>query len=479
MFSGFFLYLLYLFYGLAFFTLGVAVNSRDTRFSHLKFARFLWLLAAFGYIHGVHEWFEVFFIFHAEDVPGHFLPYIVLLKFLFTLISFLFLFAFGQAMFALHREGKRPVHRLLPWMLGVLLLMSLAGYELSLTPDVLSVVDIRIRIFIAFPGALMAGLGFWFHATRVSRISARGAVHIQGAGVALLLYGVAAGLVPSGTLVPLLGLPIEFFRGSFAVLLLYFTMRALKVFDVERQSLIEDRLNRFAQSEKINAIGQLAAGIAHEINNPLANVQLNLELLKADLDQATDSALYQKRLVAIERNIDRASKIARELLAFSRETESPRELLSLNEVIESALFLLGARLKPYEVTCDMVDTSPIKGLFWKLEEVFVNILLNAMDATPAGGQISIRTWQDNNEVKAEVCDSGSGIPPEIQDRIFEPFFTTKEVGKGTGLGLSICYGIMAAHGGRIDVSSKPHQGTIMTLIFPAGETPDGKNHGGG
>jgi signal transduction histidine kinase len=251
-------------------------------------------------------------------------------------------------------------------------------------------------------------------------------------------------------------------------------MNALHIFDLEREEMIEERLQRFAQTEKLTSLGKLAAGIAHEINNPLANVSLNVEMLKKKLGSADGGEAYEKRFTAIERNLDRASRIARELLAFSRQEETKEAAVSLdlNEVLRDTLTLIGPRRHDYRFELALTPLPAVRGIPWKLEEVFLNVIINAMEATAAGGEIALSTRAEGAAAVVEITDSGVGIPAENVRSIFDPFFTTKEVGKGTGLGLSICFGIMERHGGRIDVTSQAGAGTSVALVFPKGGTHD-------
>ena len=289
----------------------------------------------------------------------------------------------------------------------------------------------------------------------------------------LLIYGLLTGLIPSGASVPLLNAPIELFRGLSAFVILHFVMHALYTFDEEHKSLVEDRLNRFVKSEKLLALGKLAFGIAHEINNPLANVSMNVEMLKNEQSNLAGNKRTEKRFATIERNLDRASKIARELLTFATEKETEFVPTSLNDVIDSTLELLGARCKTYRITVSHGKIGNISAVPWKLEEVFLNLLVNAMDATPEGGTISVTTWQNDAQIIAQIIDNGSGVPAELMHQVMDPFFTTKDVGQGTGLGLSICYGIMDLHGGTIELESQDNLGTTVTLTFPQGDGIDG------
>ncbi len=460
-----YIFVLYLLYGLAFFAMGMAIISRDTRSSNLEIARPLWLFALFAFTHAFHEWSELYLLLQQRFIEPDFLLRIKLTKLGPVFVSFCFLLLFGLVLLRIVFPRQRRLLLLVPGVLFPVLLVSLlrAGPEKSVA--FLQYADFLLRNFVGFPAGLIAGLGMVAYSKAVRHLSRRGARNFMISGFCLMIYGVLAGLVPSRTVL-FAGAQIEVFRGLSAVAILHFLMNALHVFDVERKALIEERLQRFAQSEKINSLGKLAAGIAHEINNPLANVSLNVEMLKGDLQQEGCFNSHEKRFTAIERNIGRASKIARELLDFSRTREAELATTDLNEVVRNTLELLGPR-SDFNLRLNLGEIQPIMAIPWKLEEVFLNLILNAIEATPPGGTITISTAAREGAVIAEVADTGVGIPRECLNSIFDPFFTTKEVGKGTGLGLSICLGIMKLHGGGLEVKSTGPAGTIMALIFPA------------
>ncbi len=464
--SEFLTFLLYLFYGMAFFAIGVSITSRDTRASHLKIAGVLWLFALFAYSHAFHEWFELYQNLPSPVFHQRFIPLINLLKLIVVFVSFSFLLLFGIRILRIVFPGKNRLFNLVPIALIVLLAVVVLPLPNLLSSENFSFINSRIRNFIGLPAAACAGLGLILYSQTVTHISRKGARNFIGAGIALITYGLLTGVVPSGTHLPILNAPIELFRGLSAFVILHFVMNALYTFDEERKLLMEDRLSRFAKAEKLHALGKLAFGIAHEINNPLTNVSMNVEMLVKDLAEPIDKKRITKRITSIERNLDRAAKIARELLAFSTEKEAEFVPASLNDIIKSSLELLGSRKKEYKLTVHLDDTPPIAAIPWKLEEVFLNILVNAMDATPKNGVIKILTRCEENQVLAKICDSGCGIPPEMVSLVMDPFFTTKEVGQGTGLGLSICYGIMDLHGGHIELESEVDQGTTVTLSFP-------------
>ncbi|GBD11336.1 Sensor kinase CckA [bacterium HR23] len=225
---------------------------------------------------------------------------------------------------------------------------------------------------------------------------------------------------------------------------------------------------QLVQSAKMASVGTLAAGIAHEIANPLFAIQGRAELLLSAPEKHLASEKAKEYLATIFAMAQRASHIIRELLTFARAGGTP-EPVYLPEVVKASLDLVGAevRQRGIEVCTELGEVPPIRGVANHLQQVFVNLLLNARDATPEGGRILVRCWAEGGMVKASVKDTGKGIPKALQARLFEPFFTTKEPGKGTGLGLYICHRIVTEHGGRISVASEEGKGTEVFLEFPA------------
>ena len=219
-------------------------------------------------------------------------------------------------------------------------------------------------------------------------------------------------------------------------------------------------------SEKMSSIGRLATGIAHEINNPLASATMGLQNLKTlQIRELNPDA--EIILDSIEKGLDRAARIAQELLVFSRDDVSNLMPVNLQDVLEGALTIVGHRFKHVRLKQEWRNMLPeICGDPIKLEQAFINILTNAADATSQDGRIEITGSCDDEDVIVKVADSGSGIPEEIIPKIFDPFFTTKEIGDGTGLGLSICYNIVVKYGGTIEIDSVVNQGTLVTVRFP-------------
>lgn len=452
-------FILYLLYGLAFFTLGVAILSRDIRLSELGIARIIWLLAAFGIIHGFHEWLELL----EQLEPAIKTPAFSLFRLVVVSLSFLFLFYFGLFLNIITLYGDQSLkstRKSVKLLIGIL---ALSLVLVAVYFDLGSGKDINARRFVAFPGGLLAGIGLVLYSRVVKTFSRNVAINFIFAGSFMICYALLSGIIPSDVIVPFFHVKVILFRGLSAFLIMFFTIRGLSVFSLEQRELINERLQRFSQSEKLTSMGILAAGIAHEINNPLTNVSLNVEMLKG-LTGHDDRVT--KKLNAIERNTIRASKIARELLHFSRDRETTFEPIAVNQVIVSTKNLLKNQNLHSIIHLKLQKIPDIMGMSWKLEEVFINLLMNSIDACTAEDSIEVETFQKDDHVMVLITDTGYGIAKEDIFKVFDPFYTTKEIGKGTGLGLSVCYNIIHAHGGEISIVSSRNGGTIVSVSFP-------------
>jgi len=236
------------------------------------------------------------------------------------------------------------------------------------------------------------------------------------------------------------------------------------------------------QASKMSTLGEMASGIAHEINQPLSAMQIGADFIKnvaTSNDEVPRAELEQVSRHMIEQ-VDRAGHIINHLRAFGRKAEIKKEKVNINKPIEGVFTLLGQQLKlrGIEVVLDLDENlPPIIGDANRLEQVFVDLVINARDSIEEKmrdfvtgkvvAQLGIRSFQENGNVVITVWDTGTGIPNEISDKIFEPFFTTKEVGRGTGLGLSISYGIIKDYGGTIEVESEEGKGSTFKITFPA------------
>ena len=234
---------------------------------------------------------------------------------------------------------------------------------------------------------------------------------------------------------------------------------------------LEEHQEQLVQARKISAIGTFTSGIAHELNNPVNNIVLTAECLKEDfneLDPHETLGMIQDILVQSER----ASEIIKNLLDFSRSERPEMVSVSIAAVVHDTMRLVRNQLLlsgVEEETAVPSDLPVVCGDYKSLQQVFLNLFINAIHAMPGGGKLSTKAWASNGGdwVKIEVRDTGSGIGAEDIPHIFDPFFTTKEVGKGTGLGLSVTYGILQKHGGSIEVQSEKGAGTTFTIALPS------------
>ena len=219
-------------------------------------------------------------------------------------------------------------------------------------------------------------------------------------------------------------------------------------------------------SEKMASIGLLAAGVAHEVNTPLTGISSFTQML---LEGAETDDPKTRLLQKIERQTVRAAKIVNGLLDLARPAHTETGPVDVNAVVNDILSLLEHQLKESHISVrkELGTPAPIAlGLDYKLQQVFLNLFLNARDAMPNGGWLRITTRRDGDRATIEIADTGSGISSEHLLRIYDPFFTTKSLGRGTGLGLSITYGIVQEHSGSIECDSVEGQGTKFTLDFP-------------
>jgi two-component system, NtrC family, sensor kinase len=277
----------------------------------------------------------------------------------------------------------------------------------------------------------------------------------------------------------------------------------------EREALgqLKKTQSHLVQHEKLASLGQMVAGVAHEINNPLAFVINNTAVLQRDLKaltemlrlyRQTDAALKEKtpelaaEIAELSERVDidytlvnlpemlnrsreglkRIQQIVKDLRDFARLDESDLHEVDLNAGIQSTVnIILGhAKKKQVKIETDLDKRLPkVACQPAKVNQVVMNLLSNAIDASHENGRVTVRTASVDGEARIEVQDEGDGIPPELRDRIFDPFFTTKPVGEGTGLGLSISYGIVNDHGGTIEVESEPGKGAKFIVCLPVRE----------
>ena len=265
------------------------------------------------------------------------------------------------------------------------------------------------------------------------------------------------------------------FAGALVIIFMAFFISGQLVKRIARLDSEKEVMNQqIVETGKLASIGELAAGIAHEINNPVAIMVEEAgwiqDLLEEGIDKADNFEEFKRALSQIETQGHRCKGITHKLLSFARKTDSRVETIQINEFVAEVVDLLSQKFKYANIEVD-VQLNPhlpsIEASATEIQQVLMNILQNAVYAMEkTGGKIIITTRVQNQYIYISINDNGPGIPPENLARIFDPFFTTRPVGKGTGLGLSICYGIINKMGGRIDVDSKVDEGTTFTIVLP-------------
>jgi signal transduction histidine kinase len=241
--------------------------------------------------------------------------------------------------------------------------------------------------------------------------------------------------------------------------------------DEEREMVrrLNESREQLVHAEKLASLGQLAASIAHEINNPLAGVLTYTKLLTKKISGDTlEKGAALDYLSKMESEVSRCSRIIRNLLDFSRQTEPMLRLVDVNQVIEQVLAMVGhqAQLQNVDVVRELSPSLPkVMADSDKLQQVFTNLTLNAIQAMSGGGKLTLRTSAANSQVRIDVQDTGCGISKENLSKLFTPFFTTKEKGSGVGLGLAVVLGIIERHKGEIKVQSEVGKGTTFSVYL--------------
>ena len=235
--------------------------------------------------------------------------------------------------------------------------------------------------------------------------------------------------------------------------------------DIEQLKTLNDQL---ARAERLAAMGTLAAGVAHEVNNPLASISSLVQMMKKDADHDTS-----EKLSLISAQIERITQVTKDLTNFARVRPAARRNIDINAVVESSIRLASfdGEFQRLELVRYLAEDLPeINADADQLQQVILNLLLNSRDAMPGGGRLKVTTRATETDIHISVEDTGTGIDAAARKQLFDPFFTTKPAGKGTGLGLAVCYGIVTAHNGRIDVDTAGEHGTRFTVSLPIATT---------
>jgi signal transduction histidine kinase len=463
-------YPLYFFYGAAFFFLGISISVTNMKGSDLKLANGLWMLGVFGFIYGAHEWLELYPLLQGEQLSLQDIYLVRMISLYLLLFSLYFLLQFGLSLISIFDD--KQMKRIRTILFIAISVLAAVIWEHGARVDMLFLwnTEVGIRYTLGPLAGLTTAYGLINYANKTENLSRAVSVNFFYAGAAFTFYGIFGGIFVFNSELFDLHLIASFLRGLAAVFISFFILKALNIFNIEMRQKIEQQTRILVQSEKLSSLGCLAAGISHEISNPLTNASLGIEALKQKMAEgkvAPDELI--KKIEAVEKNIGHASVIAGELLQSYRKEGENFAPLIINGVIEAALKLLQYKMKDIVLERNDTPVPDIMGDQGKLVQVFVNVLTNSVEAMPKGGRIRISTVQKNDMVQISVTDTGSGILKENLSRVFDPFFTTKEISQNAGLGLCVSYGIIYQHRGGIEIFAAAASGTTVIIKLPTRE----------
>ncbi|MBY5945896.1 sensor histidine kinase [Photobacterium rosenbergii] len=460
--SYFSTFLVYLFYGLAFFSIGCAILFRNFRYSKLTISHSLWALAAFSFAYAFYEWSELYINLFGDRIQEPKSTYVEWLRLSKLSLAFLFLLLFAWMVTVVQGKRIRQIMRaVLLIVSAVYLAVFLNGLSgPSLSKEAITSLEVYARFILAFPATLIAGACMISYGRQLADDKKAYGRYFRYTGYTFLFMSLSAGAFP-------VEMDSSFFylRVGVAYLLLLFLYLALNVFDKEKARMVESQLHQAYLSDKYKAIGQLASGVAHEINNPLASSTLSLDMLENRLTEKKQLDLLNRTRLGI----DRAATICTALLNYSRSAEEVTQQTFVNKAIGSALQLLAHKARDYNISICGNDSIYLFCNPIKLEELVINLVSNAIDASGKNKNIKIKFEEkviDGYEyILLSVTDNGCGMDIQTQNKAVEPFFTTKPIGQGTGLGLAICAQIAADQKGTLAINSTKGVGTTVTATL--------------
>ncbi|MBL4816423.1 MAG: histidine kinase [Shewanella sp.] len=451
---------IYLFYGLVFFSIGCVVVFRNFKYSQLSISPILWALALFSFSHAFHEWSELYVILFSDEIYQGYETLIKWLRLIKLSLSYAGLMIFAWLLFGISDWLGAKLGQLVIAVIVIIytsgMIFFSSGYYLS--ADTFAEAALYTRWLLGFGSASLAAIGISLYGYHLQKADHEYGHYFVATGVGLFIYGVLSGLVPTD-----FHHSVPVFRTLAAGLILFTLHRALKVFDIEKELATEAKLKRAIEADKYKAIGHLAMGIAHEINNPLASSNLALDLLERRLPE--ENLALVEYLDRARLGIERASEISKELLTYARPNEGKAEVVPLQQVIDGAIQLLAHKAKAYHLRISCGSELTLYGHKVKLEELMINLINNAMDATEPGGNIEIIAHGETDYIYLSIRDWGEGMDSKTLERATELFYSTKSIGQGTGLGLAICEQILSAHQGKMNIESTLGEGTKVSMTF--------------
>ncbi|WP_335665184.1 sensor histidine kinase [Photobacterium frigidiphilum] len=447
---------IYLLYGLAFLAIGFSIVFRNYKNSQISISKLLPTLAIFGFIHGIHEWSELYLTLYDHEYTHS--RNIEIFKVIKLWFSYLALGAFGWKMLDLIQWRFEKFVKLFIVFLLIAFIYSLfARYDSQSFQGYVSTTAAHVRWLFGFGAGLLAGVTMVIYAKQLLEEGHNASSPFTFTGIAMICYAFSAGLLFSE-----LGIWVIFLRTLCAIAILVFLWKALHVFDIEREQQIEAVLQRAFQDTKLKELGGLTSAVSHEIKTPLSSALMSCDLLEKRLPNDENA---NRQLERIRSGIERAAHISQEVLNYAHQRKMKASTVNVLALASSATNLIQYRLASFDVIIDIDPDLTVYGDNVQLEEVIINLLANAIDACHEKKGIHISARIKGVKVIIDILDSGQGIPENIIEKAVQPFFTTKAVGEGTGMGLAICRQILMQHNGDL-ILSNTQTGLNVQIILP-------------
>ncbi|MDD5477677.1 MAG: ATP-binding protein [Candidatus Omnitrophica bacterium] len=459
-------------YGLAFFAMGTAIFLQPRHKSAFKLAGIIWILGAFGLIHGINEWLDMFTIIRAQDLHMWGLTRAVVLT-----VSFIFLFEFGRRLFCLS-FNKRFFSKWITLAISVLVFIFLFALgEHTIWP----------RYFLCFPGGVLTALGFmaYYRKNEAELEPFKARKYFLIAASSIGIYGILGGLiVPKADFFPasainnasflsLFGIPVQSFRALCAIVLAWACWYILGIFnreiihklkaDLEELTMAKEKLVR---SESLAALGRFSGIMGHEFKNELCAMKNTVYFLQMKLQNGDENV--KKHLKMLDEEIADTERLIDNIASFARNKAPEFEPIDLEDFLSRSIKKLKIPDTIEVVTKIEKGLGPVRADRIQLWSVFNNIILNSLQAMAKKGRLTVEASSSGGYVDIIFEDTGSGIKEEDMKTIFVPFSSTKA--GGMGLGLVISKIIIEAHHGTIEIASKTGKGTAVMIRLPIGES---------
>ncbi len=443
-----FIFSLYILYGLIFVAIGFTIFFRDLRFSHLSIASALPTLAIFGFIHGLHEWSELYLHVYQDELMMQ--QTVKILKVLKLWISFIALGYFALQMLSMTKWRFRVQLSYITVAVTSLFFISVVyRYFFQDLSTFVNDTSFQIRWLFGSGAGVLAGSAL-INYSKILKSEEREAADAVGyLGGTIIIYGLFAGLFYIENM--FIGPAI---RTLLALMILIYLRKTLEIFDAERQQQIEHSLHQVLHNDKLRDIGELTSGIAHEIKTPLSSALMRCDLLEKQLTtEQLDKDNANRQLEHIRRGVLKAAHISQQLLQFSHKRQPIKQHFSVAEFIQESLDVMAHRLTQFNVEQIIPSDLYLYADKEQLEEVVINIMNNAIDASGENKHLIIQAEQRGLRIILSITDFGGGIDSSIQEKVLLPFFTTKDKSAGTGLGLTLCQKILEQNHGKLRLNN--------------------------